>query len=222
MSKLPERLIKGYMEFKSGRFVDERQSYEMLAEKGQQPEIMLIGCSDSRAAPSTIFNAGPGEMFVVRNVANIVPDRAIQEDGIHGTAAALEFAVNGLKVKHIVIMGHGRCGGIKAYIDEGFEPLSEGDYIGRWTGQLEPANSPERLASLNRPDLDHQGLLERASIIKSIENMLTYACVRKKVEAGELALYGAWFDISDGTLEFFDSDEGTFRKVDADTNGLRD
>ena len=214
MSQLPTRLIEGYQDFKKGRFRSEQEAYETLAEKGQAPEVMLIGCSDSRAAPTSIFNAGPGEMFVVRNVANIVPDRAIQEEGIHGTAAALEFAVNGLKVKHIIIMGHGRCGGIKAYIDEGFQPLSEGDYIGKWTGQLAPADSPERLAALNRPDLDHQGLLERSSIIKSIENMLTYPCVREKVEVGALNLHGAWFDISDGTLEYFDTDAGTFKKLE--------
>lgn len=216
MAQLPKRLLEGYAAFKSGHFRDERARYEELHDEGQKPEIMLIGCCDSRATPSDIFNAGPGEMFVVRNVANIVPAQDQQKDGLHGTAAALEFAVNALKVKHIVIMGHGRCGGVAAYISEDKAPLSEGDYIGQWSKQLAPANHPERLAGLSRPELDHQGLLERSSIMKSIENLMSYGFVREAVVLGKLDLHGAWFDIREGHLEYYDREARTFRTVDED------
>ncbi len=213
MAHLPARLLEGYAAFKSGKFRSESERYEELYDEGQNPEIMLIGCCDSRATPSDIFNAGPGEMFVVRNVANIVPAQNQQMEGLHGTAAALEFAVKALKVKHIVIMGHGRCGGVAAYISEDMEPLSEGNYIGQWSAQLAPADKPERLSGLNRPDLDHQGLLERSSIMKSIENLMSYGFVREAVVLGNLDLHGAWFDIREGHLEYYDRDDRSFKTV---------
>ena len=221
MAQLPKRLLDGYAAFKAGHFQKEQTRYEELHNEGQNPEIMLVGCSDSRATPSDIFNAGPGEMFVVRNVANIVPEQNRQKDGLHGTAAALEYAVNALKVKHIVIMGHGRCGGVAAYMADDAEPLSEGDYIGQWACQLAPADDPERLSGLNRPDLDHQGLLERSSIMKSIENLMSYGFVREAVVLGKLDLHGAWFDIGQGRLEYYDRDLRTFRTVE-ETNPAAD
>ncbi|WP_316861904.1 carbonic anhydrase [uncultured Cohaesibacter sp.] len=174
---------------------------------------MLVGCCDSRAAPEIIFDAGPGEIFVMRNVANIIPHKSSQDHGIHGTTAAIEFAVNGLKVEHIVIMGHGRCGGVKAYLAEDSEPLSESDYIGQWSGQLEAADNPIRFKAMNRPELDHCGMLERTSIIHSLENLYSYRFVKDAVAAGTLSLHGAWFDISDGELEYYEEEKGTFIKV---------
>src|SRR4029079_18666833 len=126
----PRRLLEGYASFRSGRYAAEKERYRRLGEGQQKPSIMMIACCDSRAAPETIFDAGPGEIFVVRNVANLVPPYA--PDGRHhSTSAALEFAVLQLGVKHIVIMGHGRCGGIRAIIEPG-DPLSTGDFIGKW------------------------------------------------------------------------------------------
>nr|WP_321461471.1 carbonic anhydrase [uncultured Cohaesibacter sp.] len=216
MAQLPERLLEGYAEFKKGRFPTEQGRYEKLAEKGQNPNIMLVGCCDSRAAPEIIFDSGPGEIFVMRNVANIVPHKSTQEDGLHGTTAALEFAVNGLKVEHIVIMGHGRCGGVKSYItSDDAKPLSESDYIGKWSSQLQTADNPIRYKALNRPELDHGGLLERSSIIKSLENLYSYEFVKSRVLDGKLSLHGAWFDISTGELEYYEEDLGTFLKVPA-------
>ncbi|MDR3372272.1 MAG: carbonic anhydrase, partial [Ancalomicrobiaceae bacterium] len=134
----PERLKAGYHAFLDGRFSSERQRYETLAQKGQSPEILVVGCVDSRVSPEVIFDALPGELLVVRNVANIVPafenDHAFQ----HGTSAALEFAVQALRVKHIVVLGHALCGGIRAYADDA-EPLSSGDFIGHWMEQIGPA-----------------------------------------------------------------------------------
>src|SRR5437762_7146444 len=133
----PQRLIDGYGAFASGRLQSEQDRYRELAEHGQTPEIMVIGCCDSRVSPEVIFDARPGELFVVRNVANLVPP--YETDGkYHGVSAALEFGVGVLKVKHIVILGHAHCGGIRAYAEDA-EPISPGDFIGRWMSLMAPA-----------------------------------------------------------------------------------
>src|SRR6476469_3999390 len=131
---LPPQLLAGYANFRSGRYASEEERYRRLGEGTQSPSIMMIACCDSRAAPETIFDAGPGEIFVVRNVANLVPPYA--PDGRHhSTSAALEFAVLQLGVQHIVIMGLGRCGGIRAITEPG-DPLSTGDFIGKWLASV--------------------------------------------------------------------------------------
>src|SRR3954451_19706017 len=134
----PQRLIDGYRIFLGERFARERSRYEALAERGQSPEILVIGCCDSRVSPEVIFDASPGELFVVRNVANLVPP--FETGGaFHGTSAALEFAVQALRVKHIVVLGHARCGGIRAFADDA-APLSPGDFIGKWISLIRPAS----------------------------------------------------------------------------------
>ena len=122
MSNFPPRLVDGYRGFLSGRLTAEQSRYRELAERGQSPEVMVIGCCDSRVSPEVIFDAHPGELFVVRNVANLVPPYA-PDGAYHGVSAALEFAVQALRVKHIVVLGHARCGGIRAYAEHG-NPLS--------------------------------------------------------------------------------------------------
>ena len=150
-----ERLIDGYRAFLDSRLPREQDRYRELAEAGQSPEVMVIGCSDSRVSPEVIFDARPGELFVVRNVANIVPPYA--PDGqAHGVSAALEFGVAALKVKHIVVLGHAHCGGVKAFAEKA-EPLSPGDFIGRWMRLMAPAaekvGAPDgnSVAGLSRP-----------------------------------------------------------------------
>ena len=133
----PDRLIEGYRDFLASRLPLEQSRYRELAERGQSPEIMVIGCADSRVSPEVIFNARPGELFVVRNVANLVPPYA--PDGqAHGVSAALEFGVAALKVRHIVVLGHAQCGGVKAFAEDA-EPLSPGDFIGKWMSLMAPA-----------------------------------------------------------------------------------
>src|SRR5580698_10352062 len=127
----PERLIKGYRSFLGRRFVSERARYQELAGSGQSPSIMVIGCVDSSVSPEAIFDDAPGELLVVRNVANLVPPYEPDRDSQQGTSAALEFGVQALRVKHIVVLGHENCGGICAFADE-IEPLSPGDFIGKW------------------------------------------------------------------------------------------
>ncbi len=208
MTGFPAELLGGYRNFKAGRYSDESERYHKLAEQGQTPASMIIACCDSRAAPETVFDAAPGEIFVVRNVANIVPP--YQPDGEHhSTSAALEFAVQVLKVRNIVVMGHGRCGGIKAALDPAEEPLSPGDFIGRWMELLAPAaeaiSTNEWLTSGER-----QTALERISIRYSVENLRTFPCVKILEDKGRLDLHGAWFDISSGELWLLDPETREF------------
>ncbi len=140
----PQRLIDGYYAFAGGRLRREQDRYRELAEAGQSPQIMVIGCCDSRVSPEVIFDANPGELFVVRNVANIVPPYAPDERA-HGVSAALEFGVGALRVQHIVVLGHARCGGVRAYAEER-EPLSPGDFIGKWMALMAPAAEKARAA----------------------------------------------------------------------------
>src|SRR6185437_15334333 len=157
----PARLTQGYRAFRGGRFADEQARYRMLAEKGQHPEIMVIGCVDSRVSPEVIFDASPGELLVVRNVANLVPPHEPDRGSQHGTSAALEFGVEALRVRHIVVLGHAFCGGIRAFADER-EPLSPGDFIGRWMAQIAPAAA--RLGPRGEDEAGYLRQLEFASV----------------------------------------------------------
>ena len=208
MHQFPDRLLTGYRNFMSGRFTEQQKRYRALAETGQKPQTLVIACCDSRAAPETIFDSGPGELFVVRNVANLVPP--YEPDGqFHATSAALEFAVQSLKVSDIVVLGHGRCGGIKAALDPDSEPLSPGDFIGKWMGMLKPvAEQIQNTALLTTAE--RQRALERVSIRNSIANLRTFPCVRILEEKGRLKLHGSWFDISTGELWVMDGKTGDF------------
>jgi carbonic anhydrase len=208
----PSRLVDGFKAFHYGTLRRERERYERLAASGQRPDIMIVACCDSRAAPETLFDAAPGEIFVVRNVANIVPPYG-PAAGHHGTPAALEFAVQELKVGHILVMGHGRCGGVGAFLrhrdrpDE--KPLSPGDFIGKWMTLLEPATRDLRCEETAAEDIRRRAL-EEAGVRNSLANIATYPCVRILVERRRIALHGAWFDISGGQLWVMDAATGEF------------
>ncbi|WP_368517052.1 carbonic anhydrase [Rhizobium sp.] len=202
MQSFPDTLLNGYRNFMSGRYVDERERYRNLAELGQSPSTLVIACSDSRSAPEIIFDAGPGELFVIRNVANMVPPYE-PDSNFHATSAALEFAVLSLKVSDIVVMGHGRCGGIRAALDPNAEPLSPGDFIGRWMALLKPA--AEQIQSNDiMTQTERQTALERISIRNSLDNLRSFPEIRAREEEGKLSLHGAWFDISTGELWVMD------------------
>ncbi|GJD99852.1 MULTISPECIES: carbonic anhydrase [Methylobacterium] len=201
---LPQTLTDGYRAFLDDRFARERGRYETLAD-GQSPEIMVISCCDSRVSPEVIFDARPGELFVVRNVANLVPPFETAGE-YHGTSAALEFAVQALKVQHIVVLGHARCGGVRAFADDA-APLSPGDFIGRWVSLIAPA--AERIGP-GRGD-DYLERLEYATVENSLTNLMTFPCVRILVERGRLHLHGAHFGIATGELRVRDPETGAFR-----------
>jgi carbonic anhydrase len=196
---LPPRLVEGYLAFRTSRLPAERSRYQTLAERGQSPEILVIGCCDSRVSPEVIFDAGPGELFVIRNVANLVPpcETAAAGSSYHGTSAAIEFAVNGLNVKHIVVLGHASCGGVRSFHDDA-KPLSKLDFIGKWMSQIQPVADKLGPGTGNR-DADIQRL-ELAVIEHSLDNLLTFPSIRSRVERGELQLHGAYFGVATGML----------------------
>lgn len=210
MTHLPEHLLNGYRNFMQGRYVSESGRYASLAREGQHPETMIVACCDSRSAPETVFDCGPGELFVLRNVANLVPP--YEPDGeYHSTSAALEFAVQSLKVKNIVVMGHGRCGGIKAALSNDSTPLSPGDFIGKWMSLIGPAAEAVSASTLMTAS-ERQTALERISIRYSLANLRTFPCVSVLESKGRLNLYGAWFDISQGELWVMNKETGDFER----------
>ena len=206
----PQRLIDGYGAFASGRLQSEQDRYRELAEHGQTPEIMVIGCCDSRVSPEVIFDARPGELFVVRNVANLVPP--YETDGkYHGVSAAREFGVGVLKVKHIVILGHAHCGGIRAYAED-TAPISPGDFIGRWMSLMAPAaEKVGARGSMSRTEYLER--MEQASILNTLDNLMTFPRLSKLVERGAVTLHGAYFGVAKGELSVLDRATGEFRPV---------
>ncbi|MEX6506910.1 carbonic anhydrase [Jiella sp. M17.18] len=208
---LPDHLVSGYQSFLEKRLPAEKARFRQLAEAGQHPKTIVIACCDSRTAPETIFDSAPGEIFVVRNVANLVPP--FEPDGeYHSTSAALEFAIHALKVEHVVVLGHGGCGGIHAALSPSAEPLSPGDFIGKWMSLLDPVakavGSNELMTARER-----QAALERIAIRYSIANLRTFPQIKALEDEGKLTLHGAWVDISSGELWAMDPETGDFRRT---------
>ncbi len=210
MASFPRQLISGYHTFTTQRLPTEQSRYRELSERGQSPEVMVIGCCDSRVSPEVIFDAGPGELFVVRNVANLVP--VYQPDGgAHGVSAALEYAIQVLRVKHIVVLGHAQCGGIRAFVDHA-APLSPGDFIGHWMSMF--VKPGEKVAIRDHESMqDFVTRIEKAAIFRSLENLATFPFVSSAVEAGRLALHGAYFGVAQGSLSVLDPAAKEFRPM---------
>ena len=210
MASFPRHLLDGYRAFTSQRLPTEQTRYRELSERGQSPAVMVIGCCDSRVSPEVIFDAGPGELFVVRNVANLVP--VFQPDGgAHGVSAALEYAVQVLRVRHIVVLGHAQCGGIRAFVDD-IDPLSPGDFIGRWMAMfIKPGEKVSQRENESKQDFTTR--IEKAAVFRSLENLMTFPFVRNAVEKGEMNLHGAYFGVAEGSLFVLDPIAKEFRSV---------
>ena len=210
MNTFPQQLIDGYRAFTTQRLPTEQSRYRALSERGQSPEVMVIGCCDSRVSPEVIFDVGPGDLFVVRNIANLVP--VYQPDAnAHGVSAALEFGVQVLKVKHIVVLGHAQCGGISAVINKA-APLSPGDFIGKWMAMfIKPGEVVEQRAQETMKEFATR--IEKAAVFRSLENLMTFPFVRKSVESGHLHLQGAYFGVAEGSLYVLDPETKEFRSV---------
>jgi carbonic anhydrase len=202
------RLIEGYQQFRAGDYVEQKALYEDLGKHGQSPKIMLIGCSDSRADPSNIFNAYPGQMFVARNIANAVPP-ADPTTGYHGTSATIQFAVEVLGVEMLVVMGHESCGGIKGCID-GLSHQNGTGYIGSWVSLIDEVH--DRVVARKTPDEDLQFEMELENVRQSLKNLMTFDFVREAVESGRLKLQGAYFSIIQARLLLSD-ESGKFSEV---------
>ena len=202
-------LIEGYREFRKTGWSRERARWSELAE-GQSPKVMVIACSDSRVDPAQIFNVRPGEIFAVRNVANLVPPYETG-GGHHGVSAALEFAVTQLQVEEVIVLGHGFCGGCAAALTGQFDdaPSGEGRFIADWIELLHNARDKVRDA---HPELDRAAFLamEQEAVRVSLKNLRTFPWVREREADGRLRLRGAFFAISDGILHLLDEASGRF------------
>lgn len=204
-------MIAGYGRFREHGWAMQRERWSNLSE-GQSPRVMVIACSDSRVEPSQIFDTNPGEIFVVRNVAALVPPFETTP-GRHGVSAALEFAVQFLKVEEIVVMGHGLCGGCHAALHgtmHGARP-GEGGFIADWIELLDGARDAVRAVHDNLDSREAGRAMEMAGVKVSLANLRSFPCVREKEASGELALHGAFFAISDGVLHVLDESSGEFR-----------
>src|SRR5438067_8733348 len=206
------QLIEGYRRFREKDWAQERQRWAEMAE-GQSPKVMILSCADSRVDPAQIFDARPGEMFVVRNIAALAPPYETSV-GFHGVSAALEFAVSQLEVGEILVMGHGLCGGCAAALTGQFDDTEpgEGHFIADWVRMLDRARDRVRA---QHQELDHDAFLdmEREAVKVSLANLRTFPWIVEREKAGELQLHGAHFAISEGRLYVLDEAEGEFRPV---------
>lgn len=200
-----ETLIEGYRRFRSSQWARQRERWSELAQ-GQSPKTMVIACSDSRVDPSQIFDAGPGEMFVVRNVAALVPPYETAP-GHHGVSAALEFAVTQLEVEEVVVLGHGSCGGCAAALTGQFDDAAhgEGHFIADWIQMLRGARDKVR----NEAGEDFRAM-ELEAVRVSLANLRTFPWVREREADGRLRLRGAYFAIAEGVLHILDEGRGAF------------
>ena len=210
MTDRKDKLIAGYRAFRAGDYKAQKKLYEELGTHGQSPKVMLIACSDSRVDPTDIFDAYPGEMFVTRNVANIVPPLDDSE-GYHGTSATIEYAVKVLKVEMIVVMGHESCGGIQGCLDGmGHDP--DAGYVGKWVSIINSVR--DRVLARGLPEGEVHLQMELEGVRQSQANLMTFPFVREAVEAGHLKLQGAYFSIIQARL-MLSNDDGEFELVEA-------
>jgi carbonic anhydrase len=205
-------LIDGYRAFRSHFFQDNRAHFEQLVNAGQRPTFMIISCCDSRVDPSVIFGLAPGDVFMMRNVANLVPPYSPDEN-YHDTSAALEFAVRGLEVPHIIVFGHAGCGGIETLL-QGSEGIGRDvEFIDKWMSIARRGQSKARELSLQHAGDPWQRAVEQGSILNSLDNLKTFPFVHEKIEAGKLTLHGWYIDLMSEELMIFSEDEKCFLSV---------
>jgi len=203
MSQFPEHLADRFRRFKFRHFAPNQDQYEKLAQEGQTPDVMIVSCCDSRVDPETIFSAMPGELFVVRNVANLVPPFEMQGK-YHGVSAALEFAALNLRVKHIVVMGHSGCGGVRASLDSDTLRQTEAAFVTNWMSMLDGARERVLAARPGGSEAELRRALEREGVKTSLEKLRTFHCIKGLEAKGKIALHGTYFDIAEGSLSVID------------------
>lgn len=202
-----QKFIHGFRRFQEDYFSEDRELFDRL-KQGQRPRVVLIGCSDSRVDPSMMVRSEPGDLFIVRNVANLVPP-CEHDHSYHGVSAALEYAVCHLEVEHIIVLGHSCCGGIRSLM-EGIPTEKNGEYISRWVGIAERAKQQVLETFADAPPEQQAKACEHASILVSLENLLTFPWIRERVEADTLDLHGWYFDIESGNLYSYQPASGKF------------
>jgi len=215
--KLKE-FAKGHEAFRSVNFKQNEERFKMLAEEGQNPKALFIGCSDSRVMPAMITNSKPGDLFIIRNIGNFVAPYRPDAD-YHATAAAIEYAISVLELTDIIVCGHSHCGAIGALYKD-IKPTEENIHTLKW---LELGEAPKKIAMMSVPSTDKAALLrytEKVSVIFQLENLLTYPAVKKRVERGELFLHGWYYDIEDGLIEYYDDEKYEFLALGAKNKAL--
>ncbi len=206
-----DKLLKGYRQFRDVSYEPSRALIEDLVARGQHPEVAVVACSDSRVDPAILFQADPGDLFVIRNVANLVPPME-QEGTFHGTSAALEFAVLGLAVKHLVVLGHAHCGGIKAMMTpDAYKNTFS--FVPSWVSMLAAAHRRVLATMSQASEEARTRACEENAVLVSLENLTTFPWVRERVESGDLQLHGWYVDIAVPELSAYDGKVGKFIPV---------
>lgn len=198
-------LIEGYKRFRNDAYVKQKARFDALASDGQAPPVMIISCCDSRVDPATVFDTVPGQVFALRNVANLVPPYETG-GGLHGVSAAIEFGVLGLEVRHIVVLGHAQCGGITASLSGSDLGQKGHSFVDKWVGIIDDA----REAVLASHTDDPQHALELETVKVSLANLRTFPFIVEREKAGLLKLHGAYFGIAEGELHVLDETTGVF------------
>ena len=193
----PQELIEGFKRFRERALTGDNAQFQNLVELGQAPSTLVVACCDSRVDPALILDCSPGDLFVIRNVANLVPP-AENQGHYHGTSAALEFGVRNLKVQHIVVLGHAQCGGIHALLERAVS--RDESFIAEWMDIADAARQHVEREHADADSKTRHRICEQRAILVSLENLMTFSWIRERVERGELALHGWYFDIEGGRL----------------------
>jgi carbonic anhydrase len=209
-----ERLLQGFADFRLGYYREHLELFEKLATEGQSPEILIIGCADARVDPGILTQTKPGDIFTVRNVAAMVPPAQYPPDERHhGTSAAIEFAVRGLNVKHVVVLGHALCGGIAALVDGREGAYADYDYLAAWTSIAQEVRDMVVSMLAGRPRAEIVRTLEQAAAVNSVRNLMTFRWIAERVASGTLSLHAWWFNLVEGQLHAFNPETMAFEPV---------
>lgn len=208
----PTDLIAGFHRFRERHFADDDALYRQLVQEGQTPRFLVVACCDSRVDPALVLDCEPGDLFVIRNVANLVPPAEIRSGGRHGTSAALEYGVRILKVEHIIVLGHAHCGGIRSLMSGGAAG-EQAAYINSWMRVAEQAQEKVRQMLTDAPLHEQERECEKQAILSSLENLMTFEWIREAVDAGSLTLHGWYFDIELGQLLGYDATTRQFETL---------
>jgi carbonic anhydrase len=211
------KLTRGFLEFKNATFEPKRELFERLAHQ-QQPRVMMIACSDSRVDPAILTGAEPGDLFMVRNVANLVPP-CVKNHAQHGVSAALEFGVKALGVEHVIVFGHVDCGGIRALLTQDPAIDEEHSFIHRWLQIADEARRRTLIVARHEPIETQLRILEQEAIRTSLANLLTFPWIEERVAAGKLRLHGWTFDINRGEVRAYVPDDDTFAPLTLELAG---
>jgi carbonic anhydrase len=209
-----DRLLKGFADFRLGYYREHLDLFEKLATEGQSPKILIIGCSDARVDPGILTQTRPGDIFTVRNIAAMVPPAQIPPDQAqHGTSAAIEFAVRGLEVEHVVILGHALCGGIAALVDGAASDAADYDYLSTWISVARTVRDVAVHDLAGRPREEIVRAVEQASVVNSVANLMGFPWLAERVRAGKLVLHAWWFNLTEGQLYAFNPETAVFDAV---------